>query len=297
MTQIVKSIVRVRRNTAAAAATNNVVLKLGEIGHETDTLKNKVGDGTTPFNDLPYATQPFTASITALAGLTPAADRLPYFTSTSAAAMATLTSYARTLLDDADAATARSTLGLGSMATQAANGVAITGGTAHGLATLRVGRTTAVSVELQTIEYDANSFYAALYHDTVNGGTGQAHSFWKNNAAVGGIYTNNTSTIYATTSDRRFKFNIRPAPEAGDLIDRIQVRSFEWKRQADPVQFGFIAQELFEVVPSAVFEGDHGTKVTREWAVDPSQLVPMLVREIQSLRRRVEALETCQEDE
>jgi hypothetical protein len=51
------------------------------------------------------------AALTSVNGLTPAADRLPYYTGASSAALATLTSYARTLLDDADAATARTTLG------------------------------------------------------------------------------------------------------------------------------------------------------------------------------------------
>jgi hypothetical protein len=51
------------------------------------------------------------AALTFIGGLTPAADRLPYYTSASAAALATFTSFARTLLDDADASTMRTTLG------------------------------------------------------------------------------------------------------------------------------------------------------------------------------------------
>ena len=46
-----------------------------------------------------------------LASVTPSADALPYFTGTGTATTTTLTAYARTLLDDADAATMLNTLG------------------------------------------------------------------------------------------------------------------------------------------------------------------------------------------
>lgn len=72
--------------------------------------------------------QPLDATLTALAGVTTAADELIYATGSDTFATTSFSSYGRTLVDDADAATARTTLGLGTIATQDANNVAITGG-------------------------------------------------------------------------------------------------------------------------------------------------------------------------
>ena len=57
------------------------------------------------------AYQPLDVDLTAIAGLTSAADRLPYFTGSGAAALATFTAAGRAVVDDADADAQLATLG------------------------------------------------------------------------------------------------------------------------------------------------------------------------------------------
>jgi hypothetical protein len=99
----------------------------------------------------------------------------------------------------------------------------------------------------------------------------------------------NTSTIYSTSSDERLKTNIAESSvDAGSKIDAIQVRQFDWKIDGTHQDYGMVAQELQTVAPEAVLTPENPDDMM---AVDYSKLVPMLVKEIQSLRARVAQLE------
>lgn len=83
--------------------------------------------------EIAAAFQPLDATLTALAGVSTAANKLIYATGSDTFSTTDFSSYGRSLVDDADAATARTTLGLGTMATQAASSyLALTGGTLAG---------------------------------------------------------------------------------------------------------------------------------------------------------------------
>jgi len=140
--------------------------------------------------------------------------------------------------------------------------------------------------------------FRAINHDTyleINHASGSSSGavfmdFRYSQANIGKITQNGTSQVlYVTTSDSRLKENIADADDAGSKIDAIQVRKYDWKVDGSHQKYGMIAQELLEVAPEAVSVSEDPDEMM---GVDYSKLVPMLIKEIQSLRLRVADLES-----
>jgi len=121
-------------------------------------------------------------------------------------------------------------------------------------------------------------------------GTETALGFYVNNGSqIGSISATTSGVAYNVSSDQRLKENIADADDAGSKIDAIQVRKFDWKVDGSHQDYGMVAQELLEVAPEAV-SGDPDSD--EMMGVDYSKLVPMMLKEIQSLRARVAQLES-----
>ena len=133
----------------------------------------------------------------------------------------------------------------------------------------------------------ANSGAVGFFNRT--GTDGDIVRLRKSGTTVGSISVTASATAYNTSSDQRLKENIADADDAGAKIDSIQVRKFDWKADGSHQDYGMVAQELLEVAPEAVSAPEDPEEMM---GVDYSKLVPMMLKEIQSLRARVAQLES-----
>jgi len=134
----------------------------------------------------------------------------------------------------------------------------------------------------------ARSAGTVMYVNRTGSSAGEAIEFRYNGGDVGNISVTASATAFNTSSDQRLKENIADADDAGSKVDAIQVRKFDWIADGSHQDYGMVAQELVTVAPEAV-TGDADSD--EMMGVDYSKLVPMLVKEIQSLRARVQQLE------
>ena len=196
-----------------------------------------------------------------------------------------------------DTAEARSNLGLGTMATQNAGAVAITGGTAA-LSSATLGgagiRTGPRGDSALTIAYLKGGIQGLYLQPADSDAAGASAVNFVNLAgtSVGTITTSATATAYNTSSDVRLKEGIQALLGALAVVRTLRPVSFRW--QADGSQgYGFLAHELQQIIPEAVSGepdalNDDGSIKPQQ--VDHSKLVPWLVGAVQELASQVQTL-------
>jgi hypothetical protein len=114
--------------------------------------------------------------------------------------------------------------------------------------------------------------------------------FRPDNAQLGGVFQNSTSTIaYATSSDERLKNQIKDTRFGLKTVLNIDVKDYFYKDDQKTLHTGFIAQQLYQQYPLAVVKGGDDEK-TNPWMVDYSKLTPVLVKAIQEQQQQVDAL-------
>jgi len=122
---------------------------------------------------------------------------------------------------------------------------------------------------------------------------GDLAGFFVNGSVVGSITTNGTSVTFNTTSDVRLKDNIRPTTRGLNDVMRIQVTDFNFKSKPGTTETGFIAQQLYTVLPEVVTRG--GTNpATEPWTVDYGRVTPLLTKAIQDQQSEIDTLKNQQ---
>ena len=98
-----------------------------------------------------------------------------------------------------------------------------------------------------------------------------------------------------STSDKRLKENINSLNDSLSIIDKLNPVSFNWNNDAkelsknkntDNKQYGLIAQELEEILPSLVHDMYHGEYK----GVDYEKLIPILISAVKELSNEIKEL-------
>jgi len=205
----------------------------------------------------------FGGPIGSIAGLTTAADKMIYTTASDTYAVADLTSFARSLLDDADAATVRTTLGLGTVAVEDTLPIAQggTGATTAGAALTALGAEPADADILKADTTDELQVgYSTSVHNLgtkssgtevldeangakqriVNGGAftlspptnyTNIELYVENNASAGTITTSGFTwtdgDTITTTDGHKFIFNISTTYDGTSTVSTLNVRALQ----------------------------------------------------------------------
>ena len=107
----------------------------------------------------------------------------------------------------------------------------------------------------------------------------------------GNAWDNVYADDYVTVSDRRQKKNIKTLSLGMNILTNINTYKYVYKNDEDNEEhFGFMAQELQEIIPELVTTGDDKNKTM---GVSYSELIPILVNALKEQDAKIERLENA----
>lgn len=110
-------------------------------------------------------------------------------------------------------------------------------------------------------------------------------AFVRNGSVVGSISTTNVATAYNTSSDFVLKEDFKDFSGIS-LLKKLHPVDFQWK-SSKTRDYGFIAQEVYNVLPTVVTPGTAST----HWSMDYGKLTPVLAAALQEQQREIEILQ------
>lgn len=124
--------------------------------------------------------------------------------------------------------------------------------------------------------------------------TGSIASFQNGSTQVGSISITASATAYNTSSDYRLKDNVVPLEGSLERLMQLKPSRFNFKAEPDKIVDGFIAHEVAEIIPEAIYGEKDGVdeEGNPEYqGIDQSKIVPLLTAAVQELAAKVATLE------
>ena len=169
--------------------------------------------GLVPGTDV----QAFDAGLLSIAGLTTAANQMIYTTALDVYATTALTPFARTILDDADAATVKATLGLATVATSASAGDLTSGTIADARLPSVMTSKEIANLLIRTGVAGTNGYLQNVAGDSTHSGYNAFHL--KDNTRAGYLgYADSASKTINIVAENTYKYNFSGAVPTIDNV-------------------------------------------------------------------------------
>ena len=101
------------------------------------------------------------------------------------------------------------------------------------------------------------------------------------------VRVNDASVQYNTSSDKRLKDNIETLQNGTELLEEMRPVTFNWKTDGSS-DTGFVAQEMLEVMPTAVNPGETEDDMM---SMDYGRITPIIVAALQEANKKIEELQ------